>query len=263
MELKGSNEASRELGIGAGGDVMRVLDFEIEKAVVESLSKDLGRFTLVSEESGIKEYGRGKYSVILDPLDGSSNALRGYPACSSAVAIAEGEFLDDIVAAGVINLVTGDIYYAERNVGAYLNDSKVKPRNVRRVEEAFIAFELNVRGQIAGYVLRIAEIIEKARHVRLIGSDALELCLIASGASDAFIDLRGFLRVPDFAASTFILQEAGGIVTDSNGKKLSCKLDPKSRSTLIATCTMELHEDILNRLKRNGWANLNSHHAVS
>lgn len=250
LELRGSDEAGKELGVGAGGDVTRLLDFELEKAIVRSLSRDLGDFTLVSEESGIKECGRGGYTVVVDPLDGSTNALRGYPACSSAIAVAKGEYLEDVIAAGVINLVTGDIYYAEKGLGAYLNNLKIRPRNTSRVEDAFIAFELNVRGQINGYVLRIAELVEKARHVRLIGSDALEICFIASGTSDAFIDLRGFLRSPDFTASVFILKEAGGIVTDANGEKLNCKLDPKVRSTIIATCTTELHRDLLNRLRR-------------
>lgn len=248
LELKGSDEANKELGIGAGGDVMRLLDFELEKAIVESLSGDLGGFTLVSEESGVKECGRGRYVVIVDPLDGSTNALRGYPACSSAIAIAEGEYLEDIIAAGVINLVTGDLYYAEKGLGAHLNNLKMRPRSTSRVEDAFIAFELNIRGQINGYVSRIAELIEKARHVRLIGSDALEICFIASGASDAFVDLRNFLRAPDFAASAFILKEAGGVVADANGKLLNCKLDPRARSTIIAACTMELLSDILTRL---------------
>lgn len=249
LDLKGSDETEKELGIGAGGDVTRFLDFELERVIVESLTKDLSDFTLVSEESGIKEYGRGGYVVVVDPLDGSTNALRGYPACSSAIAVAKGSYLDDVIAAGVINLVTSDLYYAEKGLGAYLNNLKIRPRNISRVEEAFIAFELNVRGQINGYVLRIAELIEKARHVRLIGSDALEICFIASGTSDAFIDLRGFLRAPDFAASAFILKEAGGIVTDADGNMLNCKLDPKARSTIIATCTMELHRNIANILR--------------
>ena len=249
LELRGSSEAYRELGVGAGGDVIRGLDFEAERAIVESLAKSLEGFTLVSEESGVKEYGRGGYTVIVDPIDGSTNALRGYPACSSAVAIAEGNTIDSIIAAGVINLITGDVYYAEKSLGAYLNDVKVSPRSIGKVEDAFIAFELNIRGQISGYVPKIASLIERTRHVRLIGSDALEICFIASGTSDAFVDLRGFLRAPDFAASAFILREAGGIITDANGQELRCKLEPKARSTIIAACTPELHNDIMNRIK--------------
>jgi len=250
LELRGTEEAHRELGTGAGGDVMRVIDLEVEKAIAESLAKSLKDFVLVSEESGLKTYGGGGRVVVVDPLDGSTNVLRGYPACSSAVAIAEGMTLRDVVAAGVVNLVTGDLYYAEMGLGAYLNDKRMRPRNTKRVEEAFIAFELNVRGQIGGYVSRIAELIERARHVRLIGSDALEICFVASGTSDAFVDLRGFLRAPDFAASAFILKEAGGIITDADGRELNCKLEPKARSAMVATCTPELHEDIMKRLKR-------------
>jgi myo-inositol-1(or 4)-monophosphatase len=249
LELRSSEEAFKELGVGAGGDVMRVIDLEVEKAIADSLTENLRDFVLVSEESGLKTYGKGKCTVVVDPLDGSTNVLRRYPACSSAMAIAEGATMSDVVAAGVVNLVTGDLYYAERGLGAYLNDVRIKPRKTSKVEDAFVAFELNVRGQITGYVSRVAELIERARHVRLIGSDALEICLVASGASDAFVDLRGFLRVPDFAASAFILKEAGGIITDADGRELSCKLDPKARSTIVAACTLELHEDIMKRLR--------------
>jgi myo-inositol-1(or 4)-monophosphatase len=250
LELRGTEEARKELGVGAGGDVTRVIDLEVEKAIARSLAESLRDFVLVSEESGLKPYGKGKYVVVVDPIDGSTNVLRGYPACSSAVAIAEGTTLGDVVAGGVVNLVTSDLYYAERGLGAYLNNERIRPCNVSKVEDAFIAFELNVRGQIAGYVSKVAELIERARHVRLIGSDALEICFVASGASDAFVDLRGFLRAPDFVASALILKEAGGVITDAEGRELNCRLDPKARSTIIATCTSELHEDIMRMLKR-------------
>ncbi len=250
LELRGSEEARREVGVGAGGDVTRVIDLEVERAIVESLVGSLRDFVLVSEESGLETYGEGGHVIVVDPLDGSTNVLRGYPACSSAIAIAEGPSLSDLVAAGVVNLITGDLYYAEKGLGAYLNGERTRPRGTNKIEDAFMAFELNIRGQISGYVSRVAELIEKARHVRLIGSDALEICFVASGASDAFVDLRGFLRAPDFAASVLILKEAGGVVTDADGEELNCKLDPKARSTIIAACTPELHEDILRRLRR-------------
>jgi len=250
LELRGSEEARKELGIGAGGDVTRVIDLEVERAIVKSLAENLRDFVLVSEESGFKTYGEGGYVIVVDPLDGSTNVLRGYPACGSAMAIARGVALSDVVAAGVVNLITGDLYYAEKGFGAYLNGERIRPRSTSKVEDALMAFELNIRGQISGYVSRVAELIERARHVRLIGSDALEICFVASGTSDAFVDLRGFLRAPDFAASSFILKEAGGVITDADGRELDCRLDPKARSTIIAACTPELHEDILKRLRR-------------
>ncbi|MDI9619410.1 MAG: inositol monophosphatase family protein [Candidatus Nezhaarchaeota archaeon] len=250
MEVRGSDEAYKPLGIGAGGDVSRVIDMEAENAIVEVLKERLRDFTLISEESGFKEFGRGGYFVVVDPIDGSTNAVRGYPACSSAVAIAEGRTLKDIAAAGVMNLVTGDIYYAERGAGSYLNNVKVKAREQDKIEDAFIAFELNIRGLINGYVSRIADLIERAKHVRLIGSDALELCFIASGTSDAFLDLRGFLRAPDFAASAFIVSESGGVVTDAGGSELDCSLGPTTRSTIVAACSKRLHEEIISYVRQ-------------
>ncbi|MEM2930059.1 MAG: inositol monophosphatase family protein [Thermoproteota archaeon] len=224
--------------------------FEVDRVAEEVVFEVTKRFfkdaTLVSEESGLVEIGDGGPPlIIVDPIDGSVNASRGYPCYSCSIGVAEGENLSSIVCSGVINLLNGDLYFAEKNRGAFLNKSRLSVSRVERIEDALIAVDLNTRGRLPGYVNRMSGVIEKARHVRSLGTDALELCLVASGAADAFVDLRGFLRSLDFAAAFLIVREAGGVVLNGEAEDLEVKLVPVSRSPVVASCSRSLGEEII------------------
>lgn len=234
------------------GDEMKLIDLIAEESIIESLRKYFGNATVISEESGEIVIGcGGPPYIIIDPLDGSVNAVRGYPCFSTSIAIADGLMLSNVVAGGVINVVNGDIYYAEKGYGAYLNGKVVKVSGIESIERALVAADLNVKGRIPGYIARIAPVLEKAAHVRFLGTDALEVCLIASGAADAFIDLRGFLRSTDLTAAAFIVREAGGVVADVEGNDLEISLYSSSITPFIASATRKLLMNILRELKIN------------
>jgi myo-inositol-1(or 4)-monophosphatase len=230
--------------------------FEVDR-IAENLIFDITRkyfedATLISEESETIELGMGGPPfIIVDPIDGSVNAARGYPCYSSSIAIAEGINLSNIVCAGVINLLDGSIYLAERSHGASLDGNKIRVSDVEKIEEALIAADLNIRGRLPGYVNRISNIIEKAKHVRFLGTDALEICMVASGAADAFIDLRGFLRSIDFAAASLIVREAEGLVLNEKGEYLNVNLIPVSRSPIVAVASGKLAEEIFSNIKNS------------
>jgi len=231
------------------GDQTFKIDIVAEKLIFETIKKRFKDATVVSEESEIVEIGRGGPPfIIVDPIDGSVNATRGYPCYSSSIAVAEGENLSDIVCSGVINLLNGSIYVAEKRRGAFLNNREIRVSSIEKIEEALIAVDLNVRGRLPGYVKMISGIVEKAKHVRFLGTDALEICMVASGAADAFIDLRGFLRSLDFAAATLIVREAGGLVLNEKGEDLDVKLIPVSKSPIVAAASRRLAEDIFSNV---------------
>jgi len=235
------------------GDQTFRADMVAEETVLEATRLFFKDATVVSEESGLMEIGGGGPPfIIVDPVDGSVNASRGYPCYSCSIGVAEGESLSDIVCSGVINLLNGDLYFAEKNRGAFLNNGRLKASNAERIEEALIAVDLNVRGRLPGYVNRLSRIIENARHVRSLGTDALEICLVASGAADAFVDLRGFLRSLDFAAAFLIVREAGGVVLNGEGEDLEAKLVPVSKSPVVAACSRSLGEEIIRAFKNPG-----------
>ncbi|NHV99675.1 MAG: fructose 1,6-bisphosphatase [Thaumarchaeota archaeon] len=247
-KIKEMDERSirERVAINPYGDQTFMVDKVAEEMILEATRIFFKDATLVSEESGVVEIGSGGPPlIIVDPVDGSVNASRGYPCYSCSIGVAEGEDLSDTVCSGVINLLTGDLYYAEKNRGAFLNGHRLRVSNVGRIEEALISVDLNIRGRLPGYVSRMSSIIEKARHVRSLGSDAIELCLVASGAADAFVDLRGFLRSLDFAAAFLIVKEAGGVVLNAEAEDLNVKLLPVSKSPVVAACSRSLGEEII------------------
>lgn len=240
----------RMVSLNRFGDQTFGIDRVAEDLIFEKAKKYFENATLISEESEILEIGRGGAPlIIVDPVDGSVNASRGYPCYSSSIAVSDGENLNDIVCSGVINLLNGNTYLAEKHRGAFLNGNRIRVSRVEKIEEALIAIDLNVRGRLAGYVSRISGIIDKAKHVRFLGTDALEICLVASGAADAFIDLRGFLRSLDFAAASLIVREAGGLVLNEKGEDLNARLTPVSRCSIVAAASEKLAEEIFSNVK--------------
>ncbi|MBS7627579.1 fructose 1,6-bisphosphatase, partial [Candidatus Bathyarchaeota archaeon] len=137
--------ARTKVGIGAGGDISRAIDLVAEGAVLDIIRRYFQNGTLLSEESGEMKIGKGGLPLfILDPIDGSTNAIRGYPCFSSSLAIANGYEFSNIQAAGVINIPSGDLFTAEVGKGAFLNGNRVRPSEVKRISEALLAIDLNV-----------------------------------------------------------------------------------------------------------------------
>ena len=94
-----------------------------------------------------------------------------------------------------------------------------------------------------------AALIENIRHTRHFGANALEVCLVAAGLTDAFIDLRNKIRTTDVAAGFLIVKEAGGTVTDQENKPINVKLDPKQTLSFVASANAEIHQKILSLVK--------------
>jgi myo-inositol-1(or 4)-monophosphatase len=99
-------------------------------------------------------------------------------------------------------------------------------------------------------VPQLTSLIQKTKHIRHFGANALELCYVADGTADAFIDIRGKLRPTDMAAAFLILKEAGGTITTPEGHDLKVKLDPKQKVTFIASGNKQLHKSIISLVKQ-------------
>ena len=235
--------------VGASGDESLEVDVAAEDAIMGVLGGELDRATVMSEELGVAEWGGGGPPyVVVDPLDGSLNASRGYPCYSSSVALASSPRLVDVEAAAVMNLLTGDLYCAVRGEGATVNGRRATASRVTRLSEALISVDLSKKGRPKGYAFKVAPVIEEARYVRFLGTNALEISLVASGACDAFIDLRGDLRLLDVAGPLLMVREAGGAVYVEPGG-LEVEVGVATRAKLIAAGTRELVEEILSRVE--------------
>jgi myo-inositol-1(or 4)-monophosphatase len=103
--------------------------------------------------------------------------------------------------------------------------------------------------KIQKLIPRLMSIIERTKHIRHLGANALELCYVADGTTDAFIDIRGKLRTTDMAAGWLIIQEAGGTITTPKGKPLNVKLDPKQKVEFVAAANPTIHKILLDMIR--------------
>jgi myo-inositol-1(or 4)-monophosphatase len=244
--LKTRKQPQREYGIGAGGDQIKQVDLIAENAIINTLQQTNISFTLISEESGIKKCGRNpnKHFVTIDPVDGSTNFSRGIPFYATSLAVSTKPTLNTIHTALVTDLTHDATYTAQKGKGAYCNNKKIAPSKETSLTEAVIGIELHP-DKAEETISKLATVIRETKHIRHLGANALELCYVADGTTDAFIDIRGKLRTTDLAAAWLIMNEANAIITTSEGNQLNAKLSPKERVAFIASANLQLQKKIL------------------
>jgi len=237
--ILGSKEAAEKTQKGAGGDISMQIDLFAEKIVINTLESEKVDILLISEEIGEKYIGNKNKAIknqnvlIIDPVDGSNNAVRGIPYCSVSIAYAIGDKIRNIKKAVVLDLNTKDMYWAEKGKGAFFNDSKIHVSDKDILQKCF--FELNLsKKNIMENLMRLSPIIKRFYRVRILGSTALTICLIAKGSIEAFINLRKSNRLVDVAAGILILKEAEGKFFSLVGNELEDKLSINLRFPFIA-----------------------------
>lgn len=238
------------LGIGAGGDPVKKIDLAAEKAIMDTLQKHKVTFTLISEESGMIEYGTDPQQcyVTADPIDGTTNLIRGLPFYATSIALSNEPTLGAVHSALVTDLFHGTTYTASKGAGAFRDNKRIKPSSNIAVEESVIGIDLNSY-RIQKLAPKLTALMGEAKHMRHFGANALELCYVADGTIDAFIDIRGKLRTTDMAAASLIIKEAGSIISTPEGKQLDARLDPRQRVEFIAASNENIHRRILSLIK--------------
>ncbi|MHA2400391.1 MAG: inositol monophosphatase family protein [Promethearchaeota archaeon] len=252
--LLGTKEAAKKSSRGAGGDVSMQLDIIAENAIIKSLEKAHLSLLLISEEIGEKYIGdmeeakKNQIKLIVDPLDGSNNAVRGIPYCSVSIAHAIGSNTNDITKGVVLNLFTKDLYWAEKGKGAYLNNSKISVSDLGISEKCFFELNLPMRDFMSN-LQKLRPLIRRFYRIRILGSSALTLCQIASGSMEAFINLRTSNRLVDVAAGMLILSEAGGKIFSIGGAEIKQELSIESKFPFIA-CNTKLESFLKKELTK-------------
>jgi myo-inositol-1(or 4)-monophosphatase len=248
--LKTAREPQPDLGKGAGGDPIKPVDLAAEKAIVEVLQLHSVSFTLISEESGVKEFGEAPTQcyVTVDPIDGTNNLVHGIPFYASSIAISTKPTLSTVYAALVTDLFHDITYTAQVGKGAYRDGAKIASSTRESLDEAMVGLDLNSY-KVQEIAPQLTALIQETKHIRHFGANALELCYVADGTTEAFIDIRGKLRTTDMAAAFLIVKEAGGTITTPEGHDLDVKLDPKQKIKFIASGNKQLYKKILGLVK--------------
>jgi myo-inositol-1(or 4)-monophosphatase len=245
LRYYGSPKAAVGFGVGAGGDTSKRIDLAAEKALIDCLHKQEISCTLVSEEAGTKKIGFGpsEYYVTTDPVDGTTNAVRGLPFSANVIAVSREPWLRDVETALVSDIIHGVTYTAQKNGGAFRNGKQIKPSETSEIVDAVIGVDLNTF-KIEELLAKMEGLFRVGKHFRHFGANALEICYVADGSTDAFIDIRGKLRVTDMVASYLILCEAGGIMVTPEGKELDVPLAATQRLSFIAAANRKIYDAI-------------------
>ena len=245
LNFYGSPDAAIGFGIGAGGDIMKKIDLVAEKVLIEVLEEYKVSCTLISEETGTRKIGLqpSEFYVTTDPVDGTTNAVRGIPFMATAIAVSKAPYLKDVETALVSDLFHNVTYTAQRGQGAFRNGEKIQPSQTSSLEEAVIGVDFNTL-RLRELLAKLEEVLIRTRHLRHFGANALEICYVADGATDAFIDIRGKLRVTDIAASYLIILEAGGIIVTPEGPQLNVPLAATQRVAFVAAANKTIYENI-------------------
>jgi myo-inositol-1(or 4)-monophosphatase len=246
--LLGSKEAGVSVGIGVGGDRTKLIDSVAEETVLSIVKQKAFSCTIISEESGVvapfKGSGGDGY-LIVDPLDGTNNAIKGIPFACVSLAAADKPFLSSVHSAVVCDLFHGETFWASRGEGAFNEGGPLNPSRIDSLRRALLGVDLNppIPSRIG---VKLLKILRTVKHSRYLGANALEVCFVASGRLDGFVELRNRIRVTDVAASQLIVREAGGIIVDEAGRPLDSKADsPKYHLSFIAAGNRKLLNQIL------------------
>ena len=244
--------SSREVGAARNpkGDAVRLFDLAANRAAIDYLKQLDVALVLDSEETGRQKLGSGEPQarVVLDPVDGSDNWARGLPcsALSCAVLAPGAQLRPDCVEAGIVGPV-GEArpWWAEAGRGAWKGTTRLATSGVTRIVDAMISVELNHWPPPPA----LARLLAEARGVRSYGCASHALALVASGATDAHIDIRGRLTAESYLAGAFLVIQAGGCALGSDGAPVAAVRGLTDGAALIAAATRELCETIVDGLR--------------
>ncbi len=245
------SEAARAVTISVGAargygsglelrDFKHLLDESAQTALVESLTKSGVPSCLVSEEGDEVICGGGPV-VIADPIDGTTNLSRGLRPAVTSLAVSTNGMQSGVEAAIIADLYTGDSYIATRGGGASLNGAAIHVALSRPARTAITSLGMSKTPKLE----RLAPLLNNALYLRMLGSSATELCLLADGSTDAHVDVRGTLRATDVAAGLLILSEAGGVYAVNSAVGGDFPLTRESKFELLAASSSHLLDELV------------------
>jgi myo-inositol-1(or 4)-monophosphatase len=239
-DLVGTPEAGETLKTGADLTPTKKIDQVAEDCIITYLQEHPLCSLLVSEEAGKVEFPGDGGTIFLDPVDGTFNAVAGIPFYALSIAYAERGVIQQ---AFVQNLASGETFTALKGKYAQCNGKPITVSTVTRLDQC--AMSVYGRKFDTGRMMQLGQ---KIRRWRLLGASALELCYIGCGRVDGFVDLRGTLRVTDAAAGMLVCTEAGGKVTDLEGKTIRFPNEVTIGRCLVATNGV-LHHKVIEYLR--------------
>ena len=218
------------------GDFVTQSDYKSEKIIYEELIKARPDYGFLMEEGGKRVGKNPDYEWVIDPIDGTTNFMHGIPLWAISIGLV---FKGKPIAGIVFNPILDEMYWAERGQGAYMNAERLRVSGRVVLEDALVAAPPSVRTRNWGIKPPEFKTISNAvASCRVLGSATMELCYVAAGKLEAYVD-RG-IKAWDMAAGMLIVQEAGGYVTEIDGSK-----DKLPYSDNILAASPKIHAKLL------------------
>jgi len=195
-------------------DYASEVDSDAEKAVIKELKRAYPDYQVVGEEGGVQGGRNGRYTWVIDPLDGTSNYLRGFPHyCVSLALVDNGEPTDAVI----FDPLRNELFTASRGSGAQLNERRIRVTDRKDLGGAMLhtGFAPRERAHVGAQLECVRGLLSQAEDVRRTGSAALDLAYVACGRADGYFEAG--LKPWDIAAGVLLVREAGGRVCDYRG----------------------------------------------
>lgn len=225
-------------------DYASEVDAAAEAEIIRELRRAFPDYAILAEESGAM--GKGRYTFVVDPLDGTSNYLRGLPHfCVSIALVENGEPVHGVV----FDPLRNELFTASRGAGALLNDRKIRVADRKDLAGSLLitGFPPRERSRLAPQLEALSKLMAEAEDIRRTGSAALDLAYVACGRADGYFEAG--IKPWDIAAGMLLVREAGGRVCDLKGRTERL-LD----SGQIVAGNLKLGEQLQKSLVASGYA---------
>jgi myo-inositol-1(or 4)-monophosphatase len=214
---RAANEVDRiRVEAKAANDFVTEVDRAAEAAIIETLLDAYPGHGILAEESGQAAGDPdSEFQWIIDPLDGTTNFIHGFPQYAVSIALAKNGVLEQAV---VYDPTRNELFTATKGAGATLNERRIRVSRRARLAEALIAtgFPFREFDHVDAYLAMFKDICQKTAGIRRPGAAALDLAYVACGRVDGFWEMG--LAPWDMAAGALLVQEAGGLVCDMAGE---------------------------------------------
>jgi myo-inositol-1(or 4)-monophosphatase len=229
-----------QVSVKGPGNFVSAADHRAEAILREELAKARPGYGFLGEEGGLVAGSDKTHTWIVDPLDGTTNFLHGIPQFCISIGL---ERQGTMIAGVIYNPIADELFTAERGKGAFLNDQRLRVAARRDLTEAVFACGLphRGRGDLALFRSEFEAIADKVAGLRRFGAAALDLAWVAAGRVDAYWERD--ISPWDIAAGLLLVREAGGFVTDVDGK------DTMMQTGSIVAGNETMHHELLKLLK--------------
>ena len=230
-------------------DYASEVDADAEKVIVKELKRAYPEYGVIGEEGGTQ--GANRYMWVIDPLDGTSNYLRGFPHyCVSIALVENGEPTDAVI----FDPLRNELFTASRGAGAVFNDRRIRVSDRKDLEGTMIhtGFAPRERARASAQLKAVDTLLVQAEDVRRTGSAALDLAYVACGRADAYFEAG--VKPWDIVAGALMVREAGGTVTDFRGRSTG-PMDARGTGTRpLLAANLKLGDALQKVIAASGYA---------